>query len=241
MAHLDAHADRHLGSVPGGSDASGPYLPGRDGSGGRPPARVPVPLVGREHEGRRRQRRTPLTRAALPPPTPVTPRTPRTRVIPPPTLLSPRHERVLALRGQGFTLKFIAIELGLAESTVCTLLSIAQRSLNLARWEVGGPGQQISSDQWALRLEGVCSRLSSAEAEVVRLVAEGRSNQDIAVRRQRSMRTVANQVVSIFRKLRIGSRIELFALLHDARPHDARPHDGTSTPRPLVGDQANAA
>ena len=53
--------------------------------------------------------------------------------------------------------------------------------------------------------------LTGAEIEVADLVLEGRSNAEIAELRGTSARTVANQVVSVFRKLAIQSRAELVA------------------------------
>ena len=40
-------------------------------------------------------------------------------------------------------------------------------------------------------------------------VVAGRSNGEIAAARGRSVRTIANQVAAIFRKLGVGSRLEL--------------------------------
>jgi DNA-binding NarL/FixJ family response regulator len=51
--------------------------------------------------------------------------------------------------------------------------------------------------------------VTRAERDVCHLILEGRSNEEIAVARGRSARTVANQVASIFRKLGVGSRLEL--------------------------------
>lgn len=61
-------------------------------------------------------------------------------------------------------------------------------------------------------------RLSEAERTVVRLMLEGASNADIARTRGTAVRTVANQIASIFRKLEIGSRSELFALAASGPP-----------------------
>lgn len=41
---------------------------------------------------------------------------------------------------------------------------------------------------------------------------DGQSNAEIAARRGRSARTVANQVAAVLRKLGVSSRIELIAL-----------------------------
>lgn len=52
-------------------------------------------------------------------------------------------------------------------------------------------------------------RLSIAEREVAELVARGLTNREIAELRGTRVRTVANQVASLFRKLGVGSRVEL--------------------------------
>lgn len=51
--------------------------------------------------------------------------------------------------------------------------------------------------------------LTKAEAEVAALAIEGKSNAEIAAARDTSVRTVANQMASILRKLGLGSRREL--------------------------------
>ena len=61
--------------------------------------------------------------------------------------------------------------------------------------------------------------LSNAERTVVLDLVDGISRDAIAQARGTSPRTVANQMASIFRKLRVGSRVELLvALLAQARP-----------------------
>lgn len=55
-------------------------------------------------------------------------------------------------------------------------------------------------------------RLTNAEREVAGLVLGGLSNQAIARRRKVSLRTIVNQVSSIYRKLAVRSRRELSAL-----------------------------
>jgi DNA-binding CsgD family transcriptional regulator len=47
---------------------------------------------------------------------------------------------------------------------------------------------------------------------VAELALQGLSNDDIARARGTSTRTVANQLASAYRKLGIGSRLQLFAL-----------------------------
>jgi DNA-binding CsgD family transcriptional regulator len=60
--------------------------------------------------------------------------------------------------------------------------------------------------------------LSGAECTVVRDILDGASQRDVARSRGTSQRTVANQMASVFRKVGVGSRVELFAAL---RPQQA--------------------
>jgi DNA-binding NarL/FixJ family response regulator len=57
------------------------------------------------------------------------------------------------------------------------------------------------------------SGLTDAEREIALDVADGLSNQAIATKRNRAVRTVANQLASIYRKLRIASRSELTVIV----------------------------
>jgi DNA-binding NarL/FixJ family response regulator len=59
--------------------------------------------------------------------------------------------------------------------------------------------------------------LTSAEVAVVEQLLMGASNEEIAQSRGTSIRTVANQVASVFRKLRISSRAELLASVMEKR------------------------
>jgi DNA-binding NarL/FixJ family response regulator len=56
--------------------------------------------------------------------------------------------------------------------------------------------------------------LSGSEAAIAREILAGRSNAEIARRRGTAIRTIANQIASIYRKLGVRSRLELglFAL-----------------------------
>lgn len=69
-------------------------------------------------------------------------------------------------------------------------------------------------------------RLSSSEAEVVRLSIEGESHASIARLRGTSIRTVANQLASAFNKLKVSGRSSLRALA--VREHAA--HRRTTAP-----------
>jgi DNA-binding NarL/FixJ family response regulator len=51
--------------------------------------------------------------------------------------------------------------------------------------------------------------LTRAEKDVAALVLEGMSNREIAKVRGTSVRTIANQVAAIFRKLKVTARVEL--------------------------------
>ncbi len=62
---------------------------------------------------------------------------------------------------------------------------------------------------------GLLDVLTTAERDVVAGVFKGFSNAAIAASRGTSPRTVANQLASVFSKLRIGSRAELAAVLAD--------------------------
>jgi DNA-binding NarL/FixJ family response regulator len=53
--------------------------------------------------------------------------------------------------------------------------------------------------------------LTAAEANIVAALLSGLSNAEIARARRRSVRTIGNQVASIFRKLGVASRAELLA------------------------------
>jgi len=55
--------------------------------------------------------------------------------------------------------------------------------------------------------------VSNAQREVMGLLLAGMSTAEIARIRRRSVHTVAHQVDAIFRRLGVGSRLELFALV----------------------------
>jgi DNA-binding CsgD family transcriptional regulator len=69
-----------------------------------------------------------------------------------------------------------------------------------------------------LEVEAAAPGLTRAEQEVVRLVLDGCSNQEIARRRNASAKTVANQLLMIYRKLGIVSRFELAARVGGSSP-----------------------
>jgi DNA-binding NarL/FixJ family response regulator len=86
----------------------------------------------------------------------------------------------------------------------------------LTAWclDIGGPEFalfELPSDPGTNAAIEAC--LTVAEAEVARSMVAGLSNAEIAAWRNTSSRTVANQAASIFRKLHIGSRRELAAVV----------------------------
>lgn len=64
--------------------------------------------------------------------------------------------------------------------------------------------------------------LTIAEKDVAARVLEGFSNRDIARMRGTSVRTIANQVASIFRKLKVTARVELSQALLRGRIRSPR-------------------
>lgn len=65
----------------------------------------------------------------------------------------------------------------------------------------------------------MCERLSTVEYELLRWVAAGRSNSEIAALRGRSVATVRNQLSSVFRKLHVSSRAEAVRALVTRGPY----------------------
>lgn len=70
--------------------------------------------------------------------------------------------------------------------------------------------------------DGAGPALTAAEREVRDALVRGETNNQIAAARGTSVRTVANQVASLMRKLGVGSRAELAALALTL-PDDAPP------------------
>lgn len=74
----------------------------------------------------------------------------------------------------------------------------------------------LDGDAWALfdwpAVRPSLPGLSPAEEAVAALALDGLSNAEIARARGSAERTVANQLAAAYRKLGIGSRLELFAL-----------------------------
>lgn len=81
----------------------------------------------------------------------------------------------------------------------------------VARFEVNGEELAVLSFPLSTPSKRPPTSLSAAEQEVVAGILGGQSNSEIARARRTSVRTVANQVASIFRKMEVSSRAELVA------------------------------
>ncbi len=79
------------------------------------------------------------------------------------------------------------------------------------RVEYSGEGQTVAILSFDVDDADKTGELTSAEREVALLALGGKSNHEIAQARHCSVRTVANQLQSVFRKLGIRSRAELAA------------------------------
>lgn len=148
--------------------------------------------------------------------------------------LSKDERRVAQQLGLGLGTKQIAHLLGVTSSTIGLRARQVQRKLGLAsRCELASAfaPHALPSTLSLLHVRGrallvgrICltaldqpCTLSPAERTVARLLIAGASNADIARTRGSAIRTVANQVQSIFRKLEVRSRTELAA--HIVRAH----------------------
>jgi DNA-binding CsgD family transcriptional regulator len=139
-------------------------------------------------------------------------------------------ERVLS----GELNKVVAIELGVSASTlslqcskalrsiasetlvsrvsiVLVMAALAARGWQLPQARVDHRGETDAVVSFDLPGSRLMARLTSVEADVLRLTVEGKSHSEIAVGRGTSRRTVANQLGAIFRKLGVSGRAALRA------------------------------
>jgi DNA-binding NarL/FixJ family response regulator len=146
----------------------------------------------------------------------------------PPGVLDPRRlsrrERDVAARvAQGMSQATVASELGISASTVASVASAMVTKLGLGStrelplfWrDTAGCPIALGREE-AIAIEGVArpaavQKLTPAEREVLKDVIRGRSNREIAARRRASVRTVANQIGALLKKLGAASRLELAA------------------------------
>jgi DNA-binding CsgD family transcriptional regulator len=76
------------------------------------------------------------------------------------------------------------------------------------------------------------SFLSATERDIVRLLIEGKTYAEVAARRRRSVRTIANQLSSSFRKLNVSGRGELVArVVRDISIRQVSAREGQDTIR----------
>ena len=149
---------------------------------------------------------------------------------PDPRGLTDTERQVVEFVGLGRTAKQIAYTLGVTPSAVKNTTQRVQRKLGLASgaelaafFAPAGLRRkmaevQIAGEPWLLASAPLAdpdrlALLTPAEQEVALLLLAGSTNADIARRRGSAERTVANQVASIFGKLRARSRSELAACL----------------------------
>ena len=141
----------------------------------------------------------------------------------PRTPLSLRAQEVLTRTARGEPSKVIAAALGVGEAAVSMTLHEAMRVMriervaDLIRLGAEAPPEVVFRDEaltaLALAPAGrlALDALTAAEREVFTELVRGRSNRAIAAVRNRSERTVANQVASVFAKLGVDSRRGLLA------------------------------
>ncbi len=139
-------------------------------------------------------------------------------------LLSNSEEAAVRGSALGHANKYLCHELLLSPSAVSSTIRRARRKLGVrSQLELV---QLVQESSFAGRHGGVervtlsfpasadnlLTALTSSERDVCRSILNDLSNREIARLRGRSARTIANQVASIFRKLRAQSRAELIAV-----------------------------
>jgi DNA-binding CsgD family transcriptional regulator len=122
-----------------------------------------------------------------------------------PARARPLAHHALRLTQAGLSLKQIGYELGVSGATAFRLREHALAELGYA--SIFEFLRATTPRQAACELP-----LTGSERDIARSVASGCSNREIARARGTSVRTVANQINGIFRKLRVQSRVELTLL-----------------------------
>jgi DNA-binding CsgD family transcriptional regulator len=141
-----------------------------------------------------------------------------------PRALRPREGAVARLAAEGAGPKDIAYALGISQSNARAVLASALAKLGLSsraelfRWNPAHA--HVHALAPALSLEALVilerppshlelTRLTEAERTVARLAADGMTNHEIARTRGTSVRTTANQMAGILRKLGVASRADI--------------------------------
>lgn len=165
----------------------------------------------------------------------------RPQIINPGGAVMERRLRILTLVLDGVSECAVAIELQVAPSTVSQEMKQALRCLGLeprlsalplpiaqlyhaaaadgllevrAGSSTDGAGLAVVLPRPELDL--AC--LAPAEQSICELILIGKTHAQIAALRGRSIRTIANQLASIFSKLRVSGRLELLCCLASRRP-----------------------
>lgn len=148
-------------------------------------------------------------------------------------LLTAEELRVARLRAEGNPVKAVAAETGRSVSRTAESLKVAMRKLMVANEaELVGFFGAWPSAMWASSAsmsEGrqlvlrymppawsLPKSLSSAEKTIVRAMLSGHSQAAIACAVGVAPRTVANQIASVYRKVNVHSRMDLFVTLSRA-------------------------
>jgi DNA-binding NarL/FixJ family response regulator len=148
--------------------------------------------------------------------------------------LEPTEIHMATRRARGESIKSIAIDLGCSCACVSRCITSVMRKLKLrcqadlvvllqgrlpwglsasrAHWS----GQDYLVFTYPAPFWPLPPCLTRAEQGIVLELVAGASQRAIARVRGTSVRTVANQVASIFRKLHVGSRVDLFVALRPA-------------------------
>jgi len=171
--------------------------------------------------------------------------------------LSGRRLEVLERVLSGQCQKIVAIELGLSAATIAVsarqalaLMGVAmttsrvnpflmlaaksaregdfRRVASFSFFDGAGVELQcLSMPRPEQRMRGL---LPAAEFEVVRYLVEGHSHREIATLRQTSVRTIANQLASVFRRQGVSGRSELIHSLFVSPTLESRPPRSQSGP-----------
>jgi DNA-binding NarL/FixJ family response regulator len=119
-------------------------------------------------------------------------------------MLSLREEQVLRYLARGASIKVIAYELGVSTSTISAYIKRAQTKM--------GARSRFDMFRARIAVSMLPPVLTDAERDVIHRVLDGKTHEEIASERHRSVRTVAKQASSALRKLGVRSRAELVVL-----------------------------
>jgi DNA-binding NarL/FixJ family response regulator len=151
------------------------------------------------------------------------------------SLASQQHLSVLERVFQGESQKALACELGVSAATVAGYCKVALGAVTQLRWVTRAPivlvmaalasdshpvgrarlDSQPDHQRFLVSVEvpgqSFRDRLTASEWQVARLSIEGETHASVARLRGTSERTVANQLASVFAKLKVSGRSELRA------------------------------